>query len=156
MYESVPISTSTVGASRVSEASEQGPLLAVRGRLRTAAKLPFLANRPEQWRKEFLREMQGAQAAFEQHVTAAEGKAGEPACDAGMGTAVRELIGDHRMLGERLRRLALAAAAAEVVDLWLMIDLGERAVLLEMDFARHYHRLVKAVQEGALVETGEA
>jgi hypothetical protein len=95
-----------------------------------------------------------AQAAFERHMAAKVSTAEALACEPRMGQAVRELLSDHERLAERLRALAVTVIGAEVVDLWLMIDLGERAVLLEMEFARHYNRLVRLVQEAALVEIG--
>ena len=42
------------------------------------------------------------------------------------------------------------------VDIWKMIELGERAILLEMALARHYNRLAQLIYESTAVDVGVA
>jgi len=61
---------------------------------------------------------------------------------------------EHRVLSRQADELFAEASIANDVDIWRMIDLGERAILLEMALARHHNRLVRLVYETTHRELG--
>ncbi len=69
-------------------------------------------------------------------------------------TAIERQRSEHRDLGRQVDALLDDASREERADIWRMIDLGERAILLEMALARHHNRLVRLVYETTHREFG--
>ena len=54
---------------------------------------------------------------------------------------------EHADLARQIEDLYAEVSVANDIDIWRMIDLGEKAILLEMALARHHNRLVRLVYE---------
>ncbi|MBA4181264.1 MAG: hypothetical protein C0506_11800 [Anaerolinea sp.] len=67
---------------------------------------------------------------------------------------VEKQRGEHAELVRQAKSLSEEAASTPDVDIWRMIDLGEKAILLEMALARHHNRLVRLVYESTNRELG--
>ena len=63
---------------------------------------------------------------------------------------------EHDAFAARADELVSEASAPGEVDIWKMIELGEKAILLEMALARHHNRLMQLVYEATLRDLGEA
>lgn len=136
----------------------QDPLAEARDTLRAAARLPFAASHPAQWRAKFVHHVATARSAVRQHIT----KSSRP--DSPMNEIAREeprlqaviekQRAEHAQLAHQADLLCEEAGSSPNVDIWRMIDLGEKAILLEMALARHHNRLVRLVYESTNRELG--
>ena len=132
-------------------ASANDPIQDARDLLRQAARLPFAAGHPRQWSTRFVRHIAGARTALRQHIS----RTMRP--DSPMSMLEIEEPRLHAALErQREEHFALARQADELyaeantnpdADIWRMIDLGERAIMLEMALARHHNRLLRLVYE---------
>ncbi|MBK7327981.1 MAG: hypothetical protein IPI85_02465 [Dehalococcoidia bacterium] len=134
------------------------PLSDAREKLRLAARLPFHAARPNAWQESFHDLTTDARAAIRRHVWLA-GLADSPL------NAVEDVqprlsfrVGiqrsEHDIFLSEIDDLLAAADDETPVDIWKMIELGERAILLEMALARHHNRLSWLLFEAMYVEIG--
>lgn len=134
------------------------PLAEARDMLRAAARLPFAANQPAAWRARFAQHVATARAAVRQHITRSsrpdspmnEIARDEPRLQA----VIDKQRAEHAQLVHQADLLWAEADSVPDVDIWRMIDLGEKAILLEMALARHHNRLVRLVYESTNLELG--
>jgi hypothetical protein len=134
------------------------PLAEARDLLRSAARLPFVASHPETWLAKFSHQAEMARSAVRQHIL----KSARP--DSPMNELARDeprlqavidkQRAEHAQLVRQAELLCAEAQESPNVDIWRMIDLGEKAILLEMALARHHNRLVRLVYESANLELG--
>lgn len=136
------------------------PLAEAREKLRQAARLPFHAHQPHSWQTSFRQLAADARTDIRRHIwTAAlpdsplnmvENQ--EPR----LLSKVEVQREEHESFAARADDLVDEASAPGEVDIWKMIELGEKAILLEMALARHHNRLMQLVYETTLRDLGEA
>lgn len=136
------------------------PIADARDKLRQAARLPFHAARPNSWQASFRELVGDARADLRRHIW----MAGLP--DSQLNRAEREeprlhssverQHAEHETFSEGIDELLRDAADQSPVDIWKMIELGERAILLEMALARHHNRLSQILSETTHVDLGVA
>jgi predicted RNase H-like nuclease (RuvC/YqgF family) len=127
------------------------PISDARELLRRAARLPFAASHPLAWSSRFTQLVADARSSIRQHIT----RSGRP--DSPMARIEREeprlravierQREEHAELTRQIEDLYTEANMSGKVDIWRMIELGERAILLEMALARHHNRLAQLVYE---------
>lgn len=154
----VPGVVSATGGGLARAAAANDPIQDARDLLRQAARLPFAAGHPRQWSTRFVRHVAAARTALRQHI------ARTMSPDSPMSLLEIEEPRLHSALErQREEHLALARQADELyaeantnpdADIWRMIDLGERAIMLEMALARHHNRLLRLVYEATNRELG--
>ena len=129
-------------------------LTGARETLRAAARLPYSARHPETWLGRFTQHARAAQRDIEEYM----------ACATGPDSPVEKIIprdprlagmlaqqrAEHVTLLQQSSQLCLDAAEPGEVDVWRMIDLGEKAILLEIALARHSNRLQQLQYESRL------
>lgn len=138
--------------------SFRDPIADAREMLRLAARVPFAASQPMSWHNRFRQHAAGARAAIRQHITRAgmpdspinEIERSEPRLHA----AIERQRDEHELLAAQADELVQEVSSAAAVDIWRMIELGEKAILLEMALARHHNRLVRLVYETTNRELG--
>jgi len=136
----------------------QDPIAEARQLLHAAARVPFAAARPLQWSTSFAQHVGAARDALHRHISKSvrpdspmsEIERDEPR----LKPAIDRQRAEHRVLSRQADELFAEASIANDVDIWRMIDLGERAILLEMALARHHNRLVRLVYETTHRELG--
>lgn len=134
------------------------PLAAARGSLHAAARLPFASSQGAVWRSRFAHHVETARNAVREHVISSNRadsvlsaiEREEPR----LRTVVEKQRCEHAELVRQTKSLSEEAASRPDVDIWRMIDLGEKAMLLEMALARHQDRLVQLVYEATNRELG--
>ena len=136
------------------------PLAEAREKLRQAARLPFHAARPNSWQESFRTLTQDARADIRRHIWLA-GLADSPLnrveeAEPRLNFQVELQRSEHDLFSNTIDELVAAASDAMPVDIWKMIELGERAILLEMALARHYNRLAQLIYESTAVDVGVA
>jgi len=125
------------------------PLADAREKLRAAARLPFHASKPNSWQQAFRQLAVDARADIRRHVwlgslpdsTLNRVELEEPRLSHQVGLQRSE----HELFAENIDDLVAAATEPGEVDIWHMIELGERAILLEMALARHHNRLSQMI-----------
>ncbi len=136
------------------------PLAEAREKLRQAARLPFHAHQPHSWRVSFRQLAGEARAEIRRHIWTAElpdsplhlAENQEPR----LLSKVETQRNEHESFAHDADLLVDAASTPEEPDIWKMIELGEKAILLEMALARHHNRLMQLVYETTLCDLGEA
>lgn len=141
------------GASRARD-----PIAEARETLRLAARVPFAASQPMAWHSRFRELVLQAEAALARHIVRSqvpgspwsEVERPEPRLQPVLDRQCQE----HEALVAQAADLVAGVGEPSEVDIWRMIDLGEKAILLEMALARHHNRLVRMVYESTNVELG--
>ncbi len=136
------------------------PLADAREKLRHAARLPFHAHQPQSWQSAFRQLIADARADIRRHIWSAElpdsplnvAETQEPR----LLHLVDQQREEHRVFAERADELVDESSRAGEVDIWKMIELGEKAILLEMALARHHNRLTQIVYETSFRDIGAA
>lgn len=136
------------------------PLAEARERLRQAARLPFHAHQPYAWQTAFRQLVAEARTDIRRHIWTASlpdsplhlVENQEPRLLSKVETQREE----HEAFAAKADQLVDEASAPGEVDIWKMIELGEKAILLEMALARHHNRLMQLVYETTLRDLGEA
>ncbi len=134
------------------------PIADARELLRKAARLPFAASHPFAWSSRFAQLVGDARHCVGQHIMRAtrpdspmsEIEREEPR----LHSAIERQRQEHTELARKIEDLYAEVSVASNVDIWRMIDLGEKAILLEMALARHHNRLVGLVYETTHRELG--
>ncbi len=136
------------------------PIADAREKLRMAARLPFQASHPNSWQESFHALTVDARAALRRHIWLASLKdsplnaaeAEEPR----LRPHVEQQRRDHDLFADNIDELVCAASEPGPADIWKMIELGERAILLEMALARHHNRLMQLLFETTHQDVGVA
>jgi hypothetical protein len=136
------------------------PIADAREKLRLAARLPFHAAKPNSWQSSFRQLVADARADLRRHIWMASlpdsplnlVEAEEPR----LHSSVEKQRAEHDVFSESIDELVEAAAAPSPVDIWKMIELGERSILLEMALARHHNRLSQILSETTHQDVGVA
>lgn len=134
------------------------PISEARELLRAASRLPFAASYPLQWSQRFGQHVGAARNALRRHIARAmrpdspmsQIERDEPRLRSAIGRQREE----HFLLAQQTDTLFEESRLQSDVDIWRMIDLGEKAILLEMALARHHNRLVRLVYETTHQELG--
>ncbi|MEO8539072.1 MAG: hypothetical protein ABI577_04970 [bacterium] len=136
------------------------PIADAREKLRQAARLPFHASKPHSWQDSFLQLVTDARADLRRHIWLASLKdsplnraeAEEPR----LKTQVESQRKEHDVFAEQIDELVTVSSDEEPADIWRMIELGERSILLEMALARHHNRLMQLLFETTHRDVGIA
>ena len=136
------------------------PIADAREKLRQAARLPFHAARPNSWQSSFRQLVNDARADLRRHIWMASlpdsqlnrAEAEEPR----LHSSVEKQRAEHDVFSENIDELVAASSDPAPVDIWKMIELGERAILLEMALARHHNRLSQILSETTHQDIGVA
>lgn len=136
------------------------PLADAREKLRQAARLPFHAAQPGSWRDSFRQLTQDARAGIRRHIWLA-GLPDSPlnrveAAEPRFNLQVEAQRSEHEKFSADVDDLVVDANEAAPADIWKMIELGERAILLEMALARHHNRLSELIFETTHRDIGGA
>lgn len=136
------------------------PLAEAREKLRQAARLPFHAHQPHSWQTSFRQLVTDARADVRRHIWTAALPDSPLNMVENQEPRLRSKIEgqreEHDSFAARADELVDEASAPGEVDIWKMIELGEKAILLEMALARHHNRLMQLVYEATLRDLGEA
>jgi|GEM_PF-2212629 len=140
--------------------SFRDPLAEAREKLRHAARLPFHAARPNSWQESFRSLTMDARADIRRHIWLASlpdsplsrVEQAEPR----LGHRVEAQKCEHDLFSQNVDELVAAANEPSPADIWKMIELGERAILLEMALARHHNRLSQLIYETTHQDVGVA
>ena len=127
------------------------PIVEAREKLRQAARIPFAAARPAVWQARFQAHAASARQAVRDHIRLA-------ALPDSPITRIEQqaprLIGmvqrqrdEHEAVSRQADELVELAGDHGKIDIWQMIDLDEKAILLEMALARHHNRLMQLACE---------
>ena len=136
------------------------PLADAREKLRAAARLPFHASKPNSWQASFRQLAIDARADIRRHIWLAtlpdsplnRVEEMEPR----LTNQVELQRSEHELFSENVDDLVSSASEPGPVDIWNMIELGERAILLEMALARHHNRLSQMIYETTHTDVGVA
>ncbi len=158
MQFSGTFSPSGAAFAGVRRQAAQDPIAEARQLLHAAARVPFAAARPLQWRTSFAQHVGAAREALHRHISRSargdspmsEIERDEPR----LKPVIERQRAEHGTLSRQADELVAEASLVSDVDIWRMIDLGERAILLEMALARHHNRLVRLVYENTNRELG--
>jgi len=136
------------------------PLADAREKLRQAARLPFHASKPNSWQESFRDLTVGARADIRRHIWLA-GLPDSPLSkveqtEPRLSFQVTIQRSEHDLFSDGVDELVSAASETATADIWKMIELGERAILLEMALARHHNRLSQLIYESTLQDVGVA
>ena len=150
--ETLFLTETTVVAAR--ECASVEALSGARETLRAAARLPYSARHPEAWLGRFTQHARAAHRDIEEYMECATGPDSPleqiiPR-DPRLAGLLAQQRAEHVTLPRQSSHLCLAAAAPGEVDVWRMIDLGEKAILLEIALARHSNRLQQLQYESRL------
>ncbi|MGE3075205.1 MAG: hypothetical protein AB7N24_15730 [Dehalococcoidia bacterium] len=134
------------------------PLGEAREKLRQAARLPFHASQPSSWQSQFRELTQDARSDIRRHIWLAA-LDGSPLKDVEqteprLNYQVSIQRSEHELFSENIDKLVADSGSPSPVDIWKMIELGERAILLEMALARHHNRLSELIYESTLRDVG--
>lgn len=136
------------------------PIADAREKLRQAARLPFHASKPHSWQESFSALVIDARSALRRHIWLASLKDSPLNRAEEQEPRLRPHVEDQRKQHDELADCidALVDSAAEPgpADIWRMIELGERAILLEMAIARHHNRLMQLLFETTHQDVGVA
>jgi hypothetical protein len=136
------------------------PLADAREKLRQAARLPFHASRPNSWQGSFRELAIDARASIRRHIWLA-GLPDSPlnrveTQEPRLAHQVELQRSEHDLFSDNIDDLVAAVGEPGPVDIWRMIELGERAILLEMALARHHNRLSQLMYEATHTDIGVA
>jgi hypothetical protein len=136
------------------------PLADGREKLRQAARLPFHAAKPNSWQQSFRELVLDARADIRRHVWLA-GLPDSPLnkveeAEPRLSHQVETQRSEHDLFAANIDELVSSADEPGPVDIWRMIELGERAILLEMALARHHNRLSALIYETTHTDVGVA
>jgi hypothetical protein len=136
------------------------PIADAREKLRQAARLPFHAATPHSWQESFQALIVDARAALRRHIWLA-GLKDSPLNIAEMEEPrlrphAEQQRKEHDQFAEHIDDLVAVASEPGPADIWRMIELGERAILLEMAIARHHNRLMQLLFETTHRDVGVA
>ena len=142
------------------ERDVRDPIADAREALRQAARVPFAANQPMAWHGRFRELVLTARRDLGRHIVSSQ-LPGSPLSEVARSEPRLQSVIDrqreeHEALVRQADDLVAGAGEASEVDIWRMIDLGEKAILLEMALARHHNRLVRMVYESTNLELGGA
>lgn len=152
--------TFTPARSEGAPLSFRDPLAEAREKLRQAARLPFHAAKPNSWQESFRSLTMDARADIRRHIWLASlpdsplSKVEEAEPRLGSQVALQRC--EHEVFSENIDELVAAANEPAPADIWKMIELGERAILLEMALARHHNRLSQLIYETTHHDVGVA
>ena len=136
------------------------PIADAREKLRQAARLPFHASKPHSWQESFSALVVDSRSALRRHIWLANLKDSPLNLAEEQEPRLRPHVDSQRKqhdeLADAIDELVGAAAEAVTVDIWRMIELGERAILLEMAIARHHNRLMQLLFETTHQDVGIA
>ncbi len=136
------------------------PIADAREKLRQAARLPFHASKPHSWQESFVALVVDARSALRRHIWLASLKDSPLNLAEEQEPRLRPHVEDQRKqhddLADAVDQLVDAAAEPGPADIWRMIELGERAILLEMAIARHHNRLMQILFETTHQDVGVA
>jgi hypothetical protein len=143
-----------------SRPAPKDPLFAAREKLREAARLPFESSQPNSWQEMFIQVVEEARIDLRRHIWMA-GLSDSPLSEAEREEPRLLPHVDHQRreqdeLAENIDALIAAVGGHTVADIWKMIELGERAILLEMAIARHQNRLSELLFETTHRDVGIA
>ncbi|MCC6382734.1 MAG: hypothetical protein IT304_09500 [Dehalococcoidia bacterium] len=128
------------------------PLADARRLLRQAARVPYSAARPQAWATAFRRNAVAARAALARHVRRTqESDAPLPQLDREeprLHAQIARTVEAHEELLVRTRALVREAEALRRPDVWEMVTMGEKAMLLAEQLERHKSRELAIVYEG--------
>jgi hypothetical protein len=160
MHMTVYSGTYTPARTESSTLSFRDPLAEAREKLRQAARLPFHASRPNSWQESFRSLTMDARADIRRHIWLA-GLPDSPLSkveeqEPRLGHKVEVQKGEHDLFSQNIDELVAAANEPSPADIWKMIELGERAILLEMALARHHNRLSQLIYETTHQDVGVA
>jgi hypothetical protein len=136
------------------------PIADAREKLRLAARLPFQAAQPNSWQSSFRQLVADARADLRRHIWMASlpdsplnmAEAEEPR----LHSSIEKQRAEHDLFSESIDELVDDSSSNATVDIWKMIELGERAILLEMALARHHNRLSQILSETTHQDVGIA
>ena len=130
------------------------PIADAREKLRQAARLPFHAARPNSWQSSFRQLVNDARADLRRHIWMAS----LPESQLNLAEAEEPRLHSsvEKQKAEHDDELVDASSDPAPVDIWKMIELGERAILLEMALARHHNRLSQILSETTHQDIGVA
>ena len=136
------------------------PIAEAREKLRQAARLPFHATRPNAWQESFQAHILDARSDLRRHIWLSNVE-GSPLSrveeeESRLRNQVETQRREHDQFAEAIDELVAAAAEPGPADIWRMIELGERAILLEMAIARHHNRLMQLLFERTHQDVGIA
>lgn len=134
------------------------PLGEAREKLRHAARLPFRAAQPSSWQSQFRELTQDARSDIRRHIWLASLE-GSPLNDVEqaeprLNYQVSIQRSEHDLFSENIDKLVADSGTTSPIDIWKMIELGERAILLEMALARHHNRLSELFYESTHRDVG--
>jgi hypothetical protein len=134
------------------------PIGDARTLLRKAAHLPFVASSPLAWSSRFAQLVADARTSVRQHISRAT-RSDSPMAqiersEPRLAAAIERQRLEHVELARQAEELYAEVSVPGAVDIWRMIELGERAILLEMALARHHNRLAQLVYETTHRELG--
>ena len=115
------------------------PISEARALLHGAARLPYSVALSSQWRRRFRQRVGAAREALRRHVAR---------------SSTERHPHEHQQLVLEADALCAEASTETDVDIWRMIDLGERAILLEQALLSHSNRLVGPTRETARAGAG--
>jgi hypothetical protein len=134
------------------------PIAEARQQLHAAARLPYASARSREWGRSFGECVRAARQALRRHIarSSEEDSPVSPVerAEPRLHSAMERQRSEHHALALQLDALCDAAASDADVGLWRMVDLGERAMLLERALERHHERLVRLVYEMSNRELG--
>ena len=126
--------------------------------LHEAARLPYMTARSRQWGQEFGERVRAARQAVRRHIA---GSMEEESLltsvereQPRLRSAVTRQLGEHWPLVLQLDALCDGVSAGLEIDIWRMVDLGERAMLLGRALERHHDQLVRLTYEVSNRELG--
>ncbi|MEO9254733.1 MAG: hypothetical protein ABI305_04290 [Tepidiformaceae bacterium] len=131
--------------------AQSDPIADAREFLRKASHLPFAASHPFAWSARFAQLIADARGSVKQHIIRAA-RTDSPMMqierdEPRLKDAIERQRQEHADLARQIEDLYAEVSVANDIDIWRMIDLGEKAILLEMALARHHNRLVRLVYE---------
>jgi len=139
--------------------TEGDPIVQARESLRQAARAPFSASRPMAWHGRFRELVLRAQSQLSRHIVNAQ-MPGSPWSELRPEPRLQHLFDrqrdEHQALVCQAQQLVDGVEESADIDIWRMIDLSEKAILLEIALARHHNRLVRMVYESTGVELDPA
>jgi hypothetical protein len=126
--------------------------------LRQAARVPFAASKPMAWHSRFSEFVLVARRDIARHIVTSQ-IPGSPMSEVErteprLQPVIDRQREEHEALVREADELVAGVGEPAEVDIWRMIELGEKAILLEMALARHHNRLVRLVYESTNLELG--
>jgi hypothetical protein len=127
------------------------PIAEAREMLRLAARFPFAATRPGAWQSGFRKHTANAHKALREHIIRADLPDSPISQIEREAPQLRPIVlqqrDEHEPLLRQADELLELVTRSGTADIWQMIDLGEKAILIEMALARHHNRLMRLASE---------